>query len=446
MNLDELWEKVLGELEVEISKANFTTWFRDTKILDENDGVVVIGVPNSFSKEWLENKYRRQIVNSLGKHLPQLKQLVFEIGSSISNKKSNRDVIPKQVSVKKEVFETNLNPNHCFENFVVGNNSRLASATSQAVASKPGTLYNPLFIYGGVGLGKTHLIHAIGNQILKDFPDKKVLYVSCESFTNEFVNAISSNKIKDFKKKYREVDVFLVDDIQFLSHKEGTQEQFFHTFNTLHQNNHQIVVTSDRVPKAIPELEDRLSSRFGWGMVADIQPPNLETRIAIIRRKAQERQIALDDEIINFVAQNIVANIRELEGAITRIASHAQLYQENLSISGVKDLMADFIDKQKNSNTNSESISKAVCRFFNIKEEELVGKRRQKELVYPRQITMYLMRHELNLSFPQIGRELGGKDHTTVMYAVDKISKEAARDDVIKSDLSTLREMLYGGS
>lgn len=444
MNLEELWERVLGELEVEISKANFTTWFKGTKILDENDGVVVIGVPNTFSKEWLENKYRRQIVTSIGKYLPNLKQLVFEIGTTNLSKKRDSSVsISINPSSTKEKFETNLIPHYTFENFVVGNNSRLAHATSMAVSSKIGTLYNPLFIYGGVGLGKTHLIHAIGNQVLKDNPEKKVLYVSCERFTNEFISAISSGKIKEFKKKYREIDLFLVDDIQFLSHKEGTQEEFFHTFNALHQSNHQIVITSDRVPKAIPELEDRLSSRFGWGMVADIQPPNLETRIAIIKNKAGLKNIALDDEVVNYIAQNIVSNIRELEGALTRVVSHAQLYQENLSLSAIKELMTDFIDRQNNNTTSNETIIKAVCKFFNIKLEDLLGKRRQKQLVYPRQITMYLMRHELNLSFPQIGKELGGKDHTTVMYAVEKISKEAARDEVIKSDLSTLREMIY---
>lgn len=449
MDLNTLWEKVLGELELEISKANFTTWFRGTKIVAENDGVVVIAVPNSFSKEWLENKYRRQIVTCVSKYLPNLKQLVFEVGATTPKIQTTKTISVDSIPLKeekKQEFESNLNTYNTFENFIVGNNNRLAHATSQAVASKPGELYNPLFLYGGVGLGKTHLMQAIGNSIKQSFPDKKILYVSCENFTNEFVNAISTGKIKEFKKKYRNIDVFLVDDIQFLSHKEGTQEEFFHTFNALHQSNRQIVITSDRVPKAIPELEDRLSSRFGWGMVADIQPPNFETRIAILKAKAKSKNIELSDDIIQYLAQNIVTNIRELEGALTKIMSYVQLYEENLSVAAVKDLMKDLVEKNQNTCSTPDVIIKVICKFFNIAHEDLIGKKRLKELVYPRQLAMYLLRHELNMSFPLIGRELGGKDHTTVIYGVEKIEKEAARNEGIKSDLASLRELLYTGN
>ncbi len=448
MDLNDLWEKVLGELELEISKANFTTWFRGTKLLAENDGIVVIGVPNSFSKEWLENKYRRQIVMRLGKYIPNLKQIVVEIGTSAPKKVSVGTVSLDEIKSdkkQKQEFSSNLNPNHIFDSFVVGNNNRLAHATSQAVANKPGELYNPLFIYGGVGLGKTHLIQAIGNDIKNKFPDKKILYVSCENFTNEFIGSISTGRIKEFKKKYRNIDVFLVDDIQFLSHKEGTQEEFFHTFNALHQSNRQIVITSDRVPKAIPELEGRLSSRFGWGMVADIQPPNLETRIAILKAKANAKNIQLKDEVIQYLAQNIISNIRELEGALTKIMSYIQLYEEDLNISSVKELMKDLVDKSQKNSSTPDVIIKVVCKFFNISREELMGKKRIKDLVYPRQLTMYMLRHELNMSYPLIGREMGGKDHTTIIYGVEKITKGAARNEGIKSDLSSIRELIYVG-
>lgn len=443
MELNTLWEKVLAELEVEISKANFTTWFRGTKLIAQNEGVVVIGVPNSFSKEWLENKYRRQIVTCLSKYIPNLTQLVFEIGTSLPKAKTSQIIEQQQPQAKKDDFPSNLNIHHTFKNFIVGNNNRLAHATSQAVANKPGELYNPLFLYGGVGLGKTHLIQAIGNAIKEQMPDKKILYISCESFTNEYVGAISTGKMKDFKKKYRNIDVFLVDDIQFLSHKEGTQEEFFHTFNALHQSNRQIVITSDRVPKAIPELEGRLSSRFGWGMVADIQPPNLETRIAILKAKAKSKNIELSDEIIQYLAQNILSNIRELEGALTKIMSYIQLYEENLSVATVKELMKDLVEKNQSTNSTPDAILKIVCKFFNIPVEELIGSKRIKELVYPRQLAMYLLRHELNMSYPMIGRELGGKDHTTIIYGVHKVEKEATRNEGMKSDLSSMRELLY---
>lgn len=338
MSPEEIWQTVLAEMELTVSKANFTTWFRGTRIL-ENDGInVIIAVPNNFTKEWLRNKYNSQILQIIKKAVPGLEKIDYRISSSNivtkipqqpSHKLSSKtltDARIVQTDLTKLTQNAIFNQKYTFDNFIVGNNNRLAHATSLAISENPGETHNPLFIYGGVGLGKTHLVHAIGNEIKKRFPEKTILYISCENFTNEFIQSISSGKINDFKKKYRNVDVLLVDDIQFLSHKEGTQEEFFHTFNALHQNNKQIVITSDRVYSSIPDLEDRLSSRFGCGMVADVRAPNLETRLAILQTKCEEKSFILESELLEYVAQNITTNIRELEGVLTRIITHCSIY------------------------------------------------------------------------------------------------------------------------
>jgi chromosomal replication initiator protein len=335
-----------------------------------------------------------------------------------------------------------LNPKYTFDTFIVGGSNRLAAATAQAVAAKPGVAYNPLFLYGGVGLGKTHLAQAIGHAILEKSPKKKIIYVSCENFTNEFIQSISAGKVNDFKNKYREADVLLVDDIQFLSGKDGTQEEFFHTFNALHQSNRQIVITSDRVPKAIPQLEARLSSRFGCGMVADIQPPNVEMRIAILQAKCEEKNYVIASEVINFIAENIESNIRELEGAVIRIISYCELNKVEPTIEITTKVLEDMISV-KSKNITIEKIIKIVCDYFNLMPEHLLGQKRSKELVGPRQITMYLLRHELNMSFPKIGKELNKKDHTTIMYGVEKIEKEITKNIDLQKDIAAIKEKLY---
>ena len=443
MDPKEIWQTALGDLEVTLSKANFSTWFKDTFICEIKDDEIVIGVPNGFAKMWLENKFNKEVFEALKKALPNLKKFSCKITSIAPSPAKPIKIIPETTNKSTDsAAHPQLNRKYHFDSFVVGNSNRLAAATAQAVASKPGVVYNPLFLYGGVGLGKTHLVQAIGNEILKKYPKKKIVYVSCERFTNDFVTSISNGKINEFKKRYRDTDVFLVDDIQFLAGKEGTQEEFFHTFNTLHQGNRQIVITSDRVPKAIPQIQDRLSSRFGAGMVADIQPPNLEMREAILRSKCQEKEFALDDNIINFIASNISSNIRELEGAINRLMAYCQINEGEPSLNVTRKVLEDII-ASKGKNLSVQKIIKVVIEFFKIQETDILSPRRDKALVWPRQIIMYLLRHEMNLSYPIIGRELGKKDHTTVMHGVGKIEREIGVNEDLKKELTIIKEKLY---
>jgi len=457
MDEKETWQAALGELEVILSKANYTTWFKNTFILEMTDLEIIIGVPNTFTQEWLENKYHPQIFDTLKKTHPNLKKASYKVASSVpmsapASTRSSLDgprIINKITSQPEDTVATispntcpTLNPRYSFESFIIGNSNRLAAATAQAVAKKPGTAYNPLFIYGGVGLGKTHLIHAIGNEIIGKTPKKKIIYVSCEKFTNDYINSIQNKKTNDFKKLYRDTDILIVDDIQFMSGKEGTQEEFFHTFNALHQQNRQIIITSDRIPKAIPQLEDRLSSRFGMGMVADIQPPNLEMREAILKSKCQERNLPIDDEIINYIAKNIESNIRELEGAINRLSSFSEVEGNPPTLDSATRALADFIDT-KNRNLTTEKILQTASTFFGIEIKDLLSPRRNKELVRPRQIIMYLLRHEMNLSYPKIGKELNKKDHTTVMHGVDRVEKEIARNDQMREELIQIKEKIH---
>ena len=445
MDPKEIWQTALGELEVTLSKANFTTWFKDTFILGIKEKEMTVAVPNGFAKEWLENKFHPEILAAIKKIQPRIDSITYKITTKptpaapalpkLSSKSSGGDE-------QEKVSHPQLNGKYQFNNFVVGNSNRLAAATAQAVASKPGVVYNPLFLYGGVGLGKTHLVQAIGNEILKNHPKKKIVYVPCEHFTNDFIASISNNKTNEFKKKYRDTDVFLVDDVQFLAGKEGTQEEFFHTFNALHQSNRQIVITSDRFPKAIPQIQDRLSSRFGAGMVADIQPPNLEMRSAVLRAKSAEKEFPMDDEIITFIAKNIESNIRELEGAINRIMAFCQLNREEPSLDAVSSVLEDIISA-KGRNLSVPKIIETVGEYFKIEPKDLLSPRRDRILVWPRQIAMYLLRHEMNLSYPIIGRELGKKDHTTIMHGVGKIEKEIGINENLKKELMMIKEKLY---
>ncbi|MFA6467089.1 MAG: chromosomal replication initiator protein DnaA [Patescibacteria group bacterium] len=458
-NNDKIWEKTLGELELLISKANFTTWFKNTFVDELESDNVTIGVPNAFTKVWLEKKYHEQILaaleNVLSKNNLQViyRVITKEKSTNISQeatKKADENNQPVNNSVPKP--ETNngatiakfgLNERYVFETFVVGPGNELAQAAAHAAAQKPGAIYNPLFIYGGVGLGKTHLVQAVGNYILAKDPSKKVLYINSEKFTNDFIFAIKSGQTDKFKQMYRNIDVLLIDDIQFIAGKEQTQEEFFHTFNALHQNNKQIVISSDRPPKAIQEIENRLISRFEWGMIADISSPDLETRMAILEIKAQEKKYKLDKDIIHYVAENIQENIRELEGALNRIIAFHQLNNTTPTLDSVKAILGGISANHRRSGLTPKKLLHSIALFYDITMENLLGASRKKELVVPRQIAMFLMREELKASYPNIGNEIGGRDHTTAMHACIKISTLIEVDAKIKNDVLVLRQKIY---
>lgn len=457
---EQLWQAVLGELELNLSKASFTTWFKNTFIYENEDARIIIGVPNTFSQAWLKQKYHNDIFKTI-QNITGIR--IKEISYKVQNKKDFKP-LPKveiapvsQVDQPKQSVQSipvstdslsqgfpNLNENYIFSQFVVGKNSELAHAASSAVAENPGFTYNPLFIYGGVGLGKTHLLQSIGNNVIKDNPDKKILYVTCEQFTNDFIHSIQAGKAEKFQNHYRSTDVLLIDDIQFLTGKEGTQEAFFHTFNDLHQRNKQIVITSDRPPKAISTLEDRLLSRFEWGMIADISQPDLETRVAILESKCKEKKFDLDREIINFITQNIQNNVRELEGALNKIIAYHQLNKIPPSIENIKKILFSLSSAggQKSSITPKHLIE-IVSKFYDITIEEIIGKCRQKRLAFPRQIIMFLMREELRSSYPAIGQELGGRDHTTAMHAHSKINGMLDADEKLRQEINLIKQLLY---
>lgn len=446
-NLDEIWQATLGELEVVLSTANFNTWFKDTGIADISDGQATVRVPNNFSREWLQKKYHGHILNILQK-LVSVKSVTYKIITpgkppliGLANAKPATTNYAQQ---NQEAQPFPLKEDFTFETFIVGPHNRLAHATSLAVAQHPGKTHNPLFIYGGVGLGKTHLMCAIGHQVIKTFPNKKVLYISCENFANEYISSIQNKRTESFKKKYRSVDVFLIDDIQFLSRKEGTQEEFFHTFNHLYQNNRQIVMTSDRIPRAITDLEERLSSRLSGGMIADITTPNLETRQAILQGKALKLNWSVPPEVIEFVATNITTNIRELEGALNRVIAYADLHKQQPSLQMAQTILENIVSLSKHHTISPEKLLKIVTQFFNITIQDILSPKRSRDLVLPRQIAMYLMRSELSMSYPQIGRFLNGKDHTTVMHGYNLINREIARNDSLREQVNLIKEKMFG--
>jgi len=413
MDLKTLWQAILGELEIILSQASFTTWFKDTFIYSFEEGIFVIGVPDSFHKEWLENKYKDEITKTVKKLCPQK---VSEIRFKVATKSPSlppKTLKPTAKPLTPSQNEIVLNPNYTFDRFVVGSSNRLAHAAALSVAKKPGDSYNPLFLYGGVGLGKTHLMQAIGNEILKR-GNTKVLYVSCEKFTNDYIEAVRSGKAARFKDKYRNIDVLLIDDIQFLVGKESTQEEVYHTFNALHQNNKQIVISSDRPPKALSSLEDRLVSRFEGGMIADISPPDFETRLAILKKRQREKNYYIDDEILELIATKVQQNIRELEGAFTRLVANCQLSGEKPTLERAQQLLSSY-DLPRATGLTFEKILNKISEFYGLKKEDILNQKRDRELVHPRQVMMYILRHELNYSYPKIGKELK-RDHTTYHY------------------------------
>jgi len=443
----ELWESVLAQIQLNISQANFNAWFKNTKISSIDGPEIFISVPNSFTKEWLENKYNKIILKTLNETAGRkLKKINYCIDNK--DKLSFKNYIKHPVNTSQLEFtqlkinqSTNLNPRYTFENFVVGPFNELPHAAARAVAQNPGSFYNPLFIYGGVGLGKTHLMQAIGNEIYQNLPDKKIRYISVEKFTSEVVSSIRNKSMDKFKEKYREIDILIIDDIQFLSGKEKTQEEFFHTFNVLYENNKQIVISSDRPPRSIQALAERLKSRFEGGMITDISHPDVETRMAILKTKAQEKDVDFSDEVYLYLATNIQNNIRELEGALNKLIAHQNLKNQNIDIKKTKEIFKDLFKSSVNVVT-PKKVMKAISQFYDIKEKELSEPSRKKEIVRPRQIAMHILRNDLNHSLPFIGRMFGGRDHTTVMYSCDKIEKELETNENLKEEIELIKQYI----
>lgn len=447
-----LWKQVLDTLEATTSRPNFITWIKPTDLIELKNNLARISIPNYYAKSWIEKNATEQLLLALQQHHPEIENIELVLVEPEPKKDytelpllSNQLEVEQSETesvVKKNVEVPSFNSRYTFENFIVGNNNRLAFAASQAVAEKLGQAYNPLFIYGGVGLGKTHLMHAIGNRVLEGSPKKKIIYISCETFTGEFINALQTKTITEFKRKYRTADVLLIDDIQFLANKEGTQEEFFHTFNILHQANRQIVLTSDRVPKEMTELEDRLISRFGWGMIADIQSPNFETRTAILQSKAEEKGITIPQEVLEYIANTITSNVRELEGSLIKLHTASLVEGEEITKEFAQRVLKDLL-QQPSGVISSKKVLRVVATYFNLEESDLLGSKRIKELVYPRQLIMYFLRDKLRQSFPQIGEILGGKDHTTIMYGVTKIENQKKKDPTVEKDIKNILNLLY---
>ncbi len=457
MNYNELWQAVIGELELTISKPNFNTWFKHPYISNLENGEAVICVPNTFTKAWLERKYHLALLKALGRLTNlEIRRLIYRVeiapvGGSVSSRVGAQPVPvpplnvpqPKITTVARPEDARGLNQRYTFGNFIVGKGNELAHAAAQAVVTKPGTTYNPLFIYGGAGLGKTHLLQAIGQATLEKTSNCRVLYVTCERFVNDYIHAVRSGRGKEFKETYRTVDLLLVDDIQFITGKEGSQEEFFHTFNTLHQTNKQIVISSDRPPRAIATLEHRLLTRFEWGMMADISSPDLETRVAILETKCRERNFDLSREILLFLANVIQSNVRELEGALTKIIAVHQFKNLAPSLETIKPILTGFGQSGTRGSLSPRQVISIVAQYFDVPTDDLLGKSREKRLAFPRQIVMYLMREELKSSYPAIGHELGGRDHTTAMHAYDKISRELEANERFRQDFENLRQRLF---
>lgn len=449
-----LWQSVLGEIELSVSTANFQTWFKDTELLDSSDDEVVIAVKNIFAKKQFEARFNTQIAEVLQKNGINPKKITYEIKTVGKKTRVNREttrqiknegILPQTHTISSPRQSTQiggLNPRYTFENFIVGSSNDLAYTASQAVAANPGIKYNPIYFYGGVGLGKTHLMQAIGNEITRTQPDARVLYISSETFVNEFLDHIRFKK-KGFSDKYRNVDVLIVDDMQFIAGKEKTQEEFFHTFNHLHQNNKQIIISSDKPPRSIPTLTERLRSRFEMGMAIDIQMPDFETRCAIITAKAALSNVELARDTVEYLATNIKTNIRELEGVLNQLLAYAEMRGIKPDLATAEGLIGNVRATRPQHLTARQVIDK-TARHFQIKVDEICSAKRDKHIVVPRQIAMYLLRSELHLSFPKIASELGRKDHTTAIHSVDKIEKAIKLDSVVREQVVTIRESLYG--
>ena len=439
MDIVSLWEKTLQLIKGEVSTASFNAFFKEIKPLKQISNELIFLAPNEFIQNILENRYLNLIESCVSELSLKKYQIKF-----ILDEKEIQDTTEEDKSNTIKKSYPNLNPKYTFDTFVIGNSNRLAHAACVAVAESPAKAYNPLFLYGGVGLGKTHLMHAIGHHIMCQQEDPKVVYVSSEKFTNELINSIKNDKNEEFRNKYRNVDVLLIDDIQFIAGKEGTQEEFFHTFNALHEANKQIIISSDRPPKEIPTLEDRLRSRFEMGLITDIQPPDFETRIAILRKKAQLENINVPNEVMTYIAKYIKSNIRELEGALTRVVAYSSLTNKNISLELATEALKDIISNPKSEEITVNRIKEKVSEAFNIKMDDFNSKKRTRTIAYPRQIAMYICRELTDLSLPKIGSEFGGRDHTTVIHAHDKISKDIEENQQIKDKIDKIISDLKG--
>ena len=435
------WEAILSIIELETSSVSFNTWFKETELLSIEDTTLVISVKNEFTKEILNTRYLELIRNSALQVLNKEYAIKFVLPNEQANlaQKTNKKTEQLQDPLN---YPSNLNPRYVFDSFVVGNSNRMAHAAALAVAEAPAKAYNPLFLYGGVGLGKTHLMHSIAHYILDQNPNAKIIYASSEKFTNELINSIRDDKNESFRNKYRNIDVLLIDDIQFITGKERTQEEFFHTFNALYEANKQIIISSDRPPKEIETLEERLRSRFEWGLIADIQSPDLETRIAILRKKAEIENLNVPEDVLLFIAKTVISNIRELEGALNRILAFSSLTNKPITVELANEALKDIISKDKPKVITAEYILEVVANYFHLKPEELRSSKRTRNIAYPRQIAMYLCRKLTDLSLPKIGEKFGGRDHTTIIHGFDKISRELQTDIELTQMLNELESKI----
>jgi len=447
MKAQQAWQAARGQLQVEMPKATFDTWVRGANLVSYEDGTFIIGVKNAYCRDWLDDRLSSTVMRLLAGMMNRSVEVRFVvwqddqdfIHEKTSHRENGEDLF---IEASNSASHDTLNTRYTFEYFVVGASNRLAHAASLAVAEKPAQAYNPLFLYGGVGLGKTHLLHAIGN--LSVSRGLQVLYVSSEEFTNDLINAIRSHTTQAFRDKYRRIDVLLIDDIQFIAGKESTQEEFFHTFNTLHGQDKQIVISSDRPPKALVTLEERLRSRFEWGLTADIQPPDFETRLAILRSKAERGGFLVNYEILEAIARKVQSNIRELEGALTRIVAFSELSGLPMSMQLVESALVDLLPRQ--AEVKPDDVVRTVAESFGIDLDQMLSRNRSRKVALPRQIAMYLLREESNISLPQIGDALGGRDHTTVMYGCDKIADLLERDDRLRRQVIDIRERIFAQS
>ncbi len=440
----DLWQQVLSIIQTKLSKPSFDTWFKATKASFVDNSLVEVTAPTTFAAEWLENRYTKLIRTTLHEFLGREVDVRFSIEEAKSAEPA-ASFPPKTAeapAVNEETHTHMLNTKYTFDTFVIGANNRFAHAASLAVAEAPAKAYNPLFLYGGVGLGKTHLMHAIGHYIMDHNPNTRVLYISSEKFTNEFINAIRDNRGESFRTKYRNIDVLLIDDIQFLAGKEQTQEEFFHTFNALHEERKQIIISSDRPPKEIPTLEDRLRSRFEWGLITDIQPPDLETRIAILRKKARAENLDIPNEAMIYIANQIDTNIRELEGALIRVVAYSSLINADITSHLAAEALKDIIPSSRPRMITMQDIQMKVGEFYGLRLEEFKARKRTKAVAYPRQIAMYLSRELTDFSLPKIGEAFGGRDHTTVIHAHEKISQQLKIDQDLYKIIQNLTEKI----
>ena len=444
MRPHEIWQAALGELELQMTRDTFNTWLKPTKAISYEDGMLIVGVENGYVKDWLSHRLSvtiQRTVSSIAGRTVEVKYVVWPHEQESEPAALLAGLAQPSPSVAPGNGHTPLNARYTFDTFVVGASNRLAHAASLAVAEQPATAYNPLFLYGGVGLGKTHLLHAIGHQC--QAKGLRVLYVSSETFTNDLINAIRTHTTDSFREKYRYTDVLLIDDIQFIAGKESTQEEFFHTFNTLHGANKQLVISSDRMPKAMVTLEERLRSRFEWGLIADIQPPDLETRVAILDSKAKAHPIQIPSDLLYFIAKQIQNNIRELEGALNRVIAYVRLTGCPMTVETAEMALAEMLSRP--TTLTVDEIVEQVADYYNLSPEALRGRGRSKQVAVPRQIAMFLAREETQASFPQIGAALG-RDHTTILYGYEKIKEQIERDDSLRRDTLNIRERLYNSN